>query len=324
MKRFLIGVDIGGTNIVCGLLNEEGRLLGTLKHPTEVSKGSEAVMDKVAGMIFQLLSSEQVDIRDVEAVGIGTPGYVDPVEGLSVYAGNLNWRDVPVAHGISNRVSLPVFVDNDVRMYVYGEAKVGAGKGFEHVLGITVGTGLAAAVVNQGRLYYGGHYMAGELGHIPMNEISYPCVCGLTGCLETIASATGIVRQVKDYLLAGRLSMLQDVPQDQLTAAEVSQAYDAGDKLAIEIMHRTGRLLGKGLVSAITLFSPEIVVIGGGVAAAGERFMKPMREEIRQSIYEGQWSHLTITTAVNPEYAGIIGSAMFAKERLHAQDGSEN
>lgn len=316
MKRLLIGVDIGGTNIVCGLLDEEGRLLNTLKRPTETVRGFEFVMDKVAAMIFDLLSSEQVDIHNVAAVGIGTPGYVDPIKGVSMYAGNLNWRSMPVADEVSKRVSLPVYVDNDVRMYVYGEAKTGAGKGFQTVLGITVGTGLAAAVVHQGQLYYGGNYMAGEVGHIPMNEISYPCVCGLTGCLETIASATGMVRQVKDYLLAGRSSLLRDVPPDQMSAAEVSKAYDAGDKLAIEIMNRTGRLLGKGLASAITLFSPEIVIIGGGVAAAGDRLLKPMREEIHRSIYEGLWSNLTIATAQHLEHAGIIGSAMYAKERL--------
>jgi glucokinase len=318
MKELLIGVDIGGTNIVCGLIDEEGRLLSTLKRPTETYMGFEFIMDKVAEMIFDLLSSEKVDIHDVVAVGIGTPGYVDPIKGVTKYAGNLKWRNVPVAEEVSKRVSMPVYVDNDVRMYVYGEAKAGAGKGFQTILGITVGTGLAAAVVHQGQLYYGGNYMAGEVGHIPMNEISYPCVCGLTGCLETIASATGIVRQVKDYLQAGRSSLLQDVPPDQMSSAHVSKAYDAGDKLAIEIMNKTGRLLGKGLASAITLFSPEIVVIGGGVAAAGDRFMNPMREEIRRSIYEGQWSNLTITTAQHLEYAGIIGSAMFAKERLRA------
>lgn len=318
MPKLWAGVDIGGTNIVSGLLDDDGRLLAALKRPTEAARGSEAVMDRAADMIRELLRSEHADISSVAAAGVGAPGYVDPVTGTALRASNLNWSDVRVADGMSQRLSVPVFADNDVRMYVYGEAKAGAGQKYESVLGVTIGTGLAAAFVHQGKLFYGGRYKAGELGHVPMSEISYPCVCGLTGCLETVASGTGIVRQARNHLEARHRSLLQTVPAERLTPAEVSKAYDAGDRLAIEIMNRTGRLLGKGLAGAIALLSPEIVVIGGGVAAAGDRLIKPMKEAIRESVNEGQWSELTVSIAQNLEYSGIIGSVLFAKERLHS------
>lgn len=316
MAKRWIGVDIGGTNTVCGLLDDEGRLLAVLKRPTEAVQGSEAVLNKVAGMVSELLEAERVSVGDVAAAGIGAPGFVDPVTGTALNAGNLNWKNVPVASRLSKLLSMPVYADNDVRMYVYGEAMAGAGRHYRNVLGVTVGTGLAAAYVQDGKLFYGGRYMAGELGHILMNEISYPCVCGLTGCLETVASGTGIVRQARDHLRAGHRSVLRNIPLERITSADVSHAYDAGDPLAIEILHRTGRLLGKGLAGAITLFSPDIVVIGGGVAAAGDRLLKPMKEAIRTSVFEDQWASMAIAVASRLEHAGIIGSALYAKDRL--------
>jgi len=316
MAEYWIGVDIGGTNIVCGAVNDEGRLLAMLKRPTPVDQGSDAVMDRVAVMVQEMLRANQLDIHSVAGAGIGTPGHVDPIAGKVLQASNLNWRDVPIAAGLSSRLEIPVFADNDVRMYVYGEAKVGAGKHFANVLGITIGTGLAAAFVYQGQLLHGSQFLAGEIGHIPMNEISYPCVCGLTGCLETMASGTGIVRQARDYLQAGHPTLLRQIPSEQIASEEVSKACDAGDRLAIDIMNRTGRLLGKGLAAAITLFSPDVLVIGGGVAAAGDRLLQPMKEAIRELVYEGYWSHLTISVARHPELAGVMGSAIFAKERL--------
>jgi glucokinase len=271
-------------------------------------------------MVQSLFSSEQIDSGQVLAVGIGNPGLVDPVLGIALFAGNLGWKDVEVAEQLRKRLNIPVFIDNDVRMYVFGEAIKGAGKGYDHVLGITLGTGIGAAMVNRGRMYYGSGFMAGEIGHIRMDGEQAACACGMRGCLETVASATGIVRQVREAIANGKSSILQTwFPSENLsglTAADVSKAYDAGDGVAVEVIRHTGRLLGKALSYAVSLFSPDVIVIGGGVARAGERLLEPMREELKRSVYQGYWSRLSICTAELLDDAGVIGSAIYAMRRI--------
>lgn len=313
-----IGVDVGGTNIVCGVVSAGGELIRKMKQPTEAARGSDYVLGKIAEMVRQAVRIEGLAMEDVECAGVGTPGLVDPSSGITVFAGNLGWSNVPVAAVLSRHLGIPVMVDNDVRMYVLGEAVRGAGRGFRHVLGLTVGTGLAAAFVEDGRLFYGSRSMAGELGHILFDDIPYACSCGMTGCLETVASATGLVRQALTRLRDGADSSLRSLlnadgsAAEALTAAAIAEAYDAGDSLAAEIMHNTGVLLGKGLAHAITLFSPDCVVIGGGVAAAGERLLRPMKEQVRRSVLPQYTANMAIVTAELPDDAGVIGSSIYA------------
>ncbi|MBA4494680.1 ROK family protein [Paenactinomyces guangxiensis] len=319
---FVVGVDLGGTNIVTGLLDREGNLKRTCKLPTEAHLGSSYVIEKIGKIIQSLLAEEQIDKSRVLAAGVGNPGFVDPVRGVSLFSANLGWKDVPVADKLRQQLEIPVFLDNDVRMYALGEALQGAGKGHDVVLGITLGTGIAAAIVDRGKLFYGGGYMAGEIGHIPMEGESTPCPCGVRGCLETVASATGIIRQVRAAIEGGRSSILQTWFESEdlsrITAADVTRAYDAGDPVAIEVLSHTGRLLGKGLSYAVSLLSPDAIVIGGGVAFAGERLFAPMKEELEHSVYHGYWERISIRTAELLDDAGVIGSALYAKQRMES------
>jgi glucokinase len=315
---YKIGIDVGGTNIVCGVIDGDGRLIGKLKRPTESRRGFAAVIDRIAAMVSEVLDAHGIARTDVEAIGAGIPGFVDPLQGVVRKAGNLGWDDAPVAEALGVKTGLPVFIDNDVRMYVFGEAMCGAGRGFDVVLGLTVGTGMAAAVVDHGRLYYGGGFMAGELGHIRMEGIDYACGCGMTGCLETVVSATGIARLGREKAAAGA-TVLADWfggKPDELTAADVSRAYDLGDAAAIEVMDKVGTMLGRGLSYATTLFSPDVIVIGGGAAQAGERLLQPMREELRRLVHPMYWERLAIRTAELADDAGVIGSATYAADRL--------
>lgn len=319
--RRMIGVDIGGTNIVCGLVDEQGKVLKLTKFPTEAHQGSDAVIGRLAEAIRTLCREEGLSPDQLAAVGAGVPGFVDPEHGLSVQTVNLGWRNLPFASQLSAALQgVPVFIDNDVRMYVYGEAAAGAGKGFKHVLGVTLGTGLAAAVVSEGRLYYGGGYLAGELGHIPMDGISYRCGCGQVGCLETVASGRGMERQLQEALAQGRPTVVRQWIEegriDAVTAQAVSQGYDAGDSVCREIMSRTGRLLGRGLATAVCLLSPDVIIIGGGAAAAGERLFAPMREELDARLLPIYKERLTVTAAQRLEDAGVAGSALMALSRL--------
>jgi len=316
---YIIGFDVGGTNIVCGLLDGKGRLVGKAKRPTEAANGFGHVVGLMAACVDGLLAEHGIDRGQVDAVGAGIPGFVDPLRGVVRFAGNLSWTDRPLAEELAGRTGLPVYIDNDVRMYIYGEAMAGAGRGFGVVLGVTVGTGLAAALVDRGQLYRGGGFMAGEIGHIRMDGIRYECGCGMSGCLETVVSATGIARLAREKAASGTPTALTRFygleHLDRLTAADVSKAYDLGDAAAIEVMDEVGRLLGRGLSYATTLFSPDVIIVGGGAANAGERLLAPMRTELQSLVHPMYWKRLAIRQAELLDDAGVVGSALYAGRR---------
>ena len=323
--KYVIGVDLGGTNIVCGLMDRDLKLLRKAKRPTEARRGAADVLARIAATIDELLQQENAGRADLAAVGVGNPGFIDPVRGVSLFSANLKWENVPVAETLSGLIGgVPVFVDNDVRMYVYGEAVRGAGRGFDHVMGITLGTGIAAAMVNRGRLYYGGGFLAGEIGHIPLPGENALCGCGMSGCLETIASATGIARIAKEKLAQGEPSVLDEwfpgEKRGDITASDVSRAYDAGDKLARDVMDYVGKSLARGLAAAITLWSPDVVVIGGGAANAGERLLRPLREALEPIVLPMYWNRLAIRLAEMNDDAGVVGSAAFALANVADRD----
>jgi glucokinase len=320
---YCIGIDIGGTNIVVGLIGPEGRIVQGTKIPTRAADGPDTILSRIADTVRETAAAAGVELARIGAIGMGVPGFVDHENGIALASVNLDWHGVPVAPIMREKLGIPTFINNDVRMYVYGEAAEGAGKGYRHVLGLTLGTGLAAAMITDGLLLHGGGNMAGELGHITLDEVPYACKCGLKGCLETVASATGLVRQARDRIREGRSSVLTEwYPGDsieRLQAKDLSKAYDLGDEVAVEVLHATGRMLGKGLASAVTLFSPDVVIIGGGVAAAGERILAPMKEALKAHLIKNYWEHIRIVTAVLGDDAGVIGSGLYAKERARQE-----
>lgn len=322
------GVDVGGTNIVCGLVSSAGQVVHKLKRPTEAGRGPDAVLERIAAMIEEAVASyrgEDGQSVTLAAAGIGLPGLVDPEEGIAKFAGNLGWRDLPAASRLKARLQLPVFIDNDVRTYVFGEALYGAGAGTGHVIGVTIGTGIASAMVNEGSLFYGFRHMSGELGHIVMEGLSDPCPCGLTGCLETYASASGMVRQARKAIESGESTVLRSwFPGErlaELTAADLSRAYDQGDALAVSILERAGSLLGRALSYAVSLNSPEMIIIGGGGALAGDRILKPLERELMSRILPDYRDRLKIVPAMHNDDAGVTGSAMYAKHKYTALSG---
>ncbi|WP_284640584.1 ROK family protein [Paenibacillus silviterrae] len=312
--NYVIGFDIGGTNIVGGILNEKLELLQQKKISTEADKGLEHVINSLTQLVDRLLQSVDAGREELLAVGIGTPGLVDPVKGVVIFAGNLGWHHVPLAEKLQALLQVPVTIDNDVRMYGYGEKLKGAGQGAECMLAATLGTGIAATVIDKDAIFYGSGFMAGEMGHIPMPGESTTCVCGLTGCLETVASATGIERQVQEALDAGETSLLSELRQEhgRITAAMVSQAYDQGDALAVRVLTHTAHVLARGLSCVIPMISPDVIVLGGGVSLAGDRLFAPMREELSRLVYRGYLERLTIVPGQLIDTGGVIGSAALA------------
>lgn len=319
MEKYMIGMDVGGTNIQCGLVDSQGRVVSRVRWKTEAHLGVSGVIERIAGAVKDLMEQSGTDPNQLSGIGAGVPGFIDVDRGVVMSASNLKWKDVPLAERLENLTGLPVRIHHDVRMYVYGEALQGAGRSFRHVLGVTLGTGLAAAYIDEGKILCGSRNGAGELGHIPMDGEESLCSCGMKGCLETVASARGLVRQVKEAVRSGRSSRLSELAlqePDRLTADCISAAYDEGDELAAEVYRHTGKLLGKGLAYAVTLYSPDVIIIGGGVAAAGERLLGPARDSLRKSALPRYWENLMLATAQLGDDAGLIGSAAYARERL--------
>ncbi|MBP2001459.1 glucokinase [Paenibacillus shirakamiensis] len=312
--KYTAGVDVGGTNIECGLLDELGNVLIKKKYPTNPEQGADTILERIALTLEQLREELGVAAEDMEVVGLGIPGLVDPIAGISLRAVNLNWSQVPVAAKLTDLIGKPVFIDNDVRMYIYGEAVAGAGRGHDYVYGITIGTGLAAAFVQRGEIHRGHRFMAGEIGHVPIDHVNFTCRCGRKGCLETTVSARGIAQQVQTRIVQGEESVLRawfaDV--EDIQSSDVTRACLAGDDLSRDVLEQTGRELGRALAWVVPMLSPDVIVIGGGGALAGECIIEPMKDELNHRLLQDYRNHFAIKSAELTDDAGIIGSALWA------------
>jgi glucokinase len=316
VDQLFIGVDVGGTNIECGVVAPNGKIISRSYCATLVQDGVDAVIDRIADTINEAIAALPVsERRQIAGVGVGIPGMVDPVNGISLNAVNLGWRNVPLAAKLTERLHIPVKIENDVNSYVYGEAVYGAGRQFNYVLGLTIGTGLASAFIINGEVFGGAGHLAGEIGHIPFDDIPYVCNCGQTGCLETIVSATGIARQAADAVSNGMDTMLARLLEQQgsLTARDVSIAHEAGDRIATAILNRTGIMLGRALAAIVPTLSPDVIIIGGGAAQAGEALIAPLTSELRSRLLPIFAERLQVRTGELGSNAGIIGNAMIAK-----------
>jgi glucokinase len=229
------------------------------------------------------------------------------------------WENVPVVKWFEEKMHIPVFIDNDVRVNLYGEWHLGAGKGSNNVVLLTLGTGLGSGIVMDGHVLYGATASAGEIGHMNMYREGRPCRCGSSGCLGRYVSALGLLRTLKEKIENGQNSIIcewVDGNLSEITAKMVSEAYDLDDKLAIETMDDTGEILGFGLINVINLYNPEIIIIGGGMAAAGERLLKKTREIVDNHALKISNENCTIVSALLGDAAGMVGAAIYAKQEL--------
>jgi glucokinase len=325
MKKYVIGVDLGGTNIKAAIFDLNFQFLRDLSIPTEAAGGPPHVLNRIKGAVKTLLSELGASADEVVCMGCGVTGIMDPEEGLSIFSPNFpNWRNVHVVNIMKETFDFPVFIDNDVRVNLYGEWWFGAGVGYRNLMLITLGTGLGSGIVNEGKVVYGTTASAGELGHMNMFPDGPPCGCGGNGCLETYASATGMVNTMKRELAAGKPSIIREWTNgdvSKITARMISEAFDAGDPLAIEVMRFTGVVLGTGLANAINLLNPQLVIVGGGMAAAGDRLLNTVRETINKRALPLSAEVCRLVTAQLGERAGMIGAAAYAYKKAEGALG---
>lgn len=321
MHSYYIGIDLGGTNIKGSIFDENMKLLLEQRLSTEASYGSEHVLGRILHVINEMMNSLGVTRTEIKGIGMGIPGLLNREQGISLFSPNFtNWENIPIVNWFQEKLQIPVFIDNDVRVNLYGEWHFGAGKGSNHIVLLTIGTGLGSGIVMDGRVLYGATASAGEIGHMNMYRDGRPCKCGSSGCFGRYVSALGILRTLKEKInVKGYDSIITKWVNgnlDEITAIMVSKAYDMGDLAAVETLHETGEILGFGLTNIINLFNPEIIIIGGGVAAAGERLLSRAREIVDSRALKISNSKCTIKTALLGDAAGMLGAAIYAKQRL--------
>ena len=325
--KYIVGVDLGGTNIVVGAMPEDGNKQLAVRHAsTHAELGAEAVVHRIATMVAEVIAevtaSEKAREDDFLGVGVGAPGPLDRERGVVVVAPNLGWRDFPLRDSISERTGLPVALDNDANCATIGEWWKGAAQGAKNVVGITIGTGIGGGIIMNGVLYHGSSDVAGEIGHTTIDSTGRYCRCGNYGCLEAYASGPAIAARAREALERDEVSTLRrmvDGHLDELTAATVYAAAHAGDALALEVVRDTARFLGTGVGNMLNILNPDVVVITGGVTQAGEPLFEPLRAEVKRRAFRPAVDACRIVAGTRRSSAGMVGAvATFKQQRFGA------
>lgn len=325
-EQYIVGVDLGGTNIVAGAMTADGsRHLAMRSIPTNSFVGDEGVADRIVGLVEGVIldSMEQTDCarRDFIGIGVGAPGPLDRERGIVLVAPNLGWKDFPLAQRIQKRLNLPTTLDNDANCATFGEWWQGAARGGRNVVGITIGTGIGGGLIINGALYHGSSDMAGEIGHTTIDLNGRHCKCGNYGCLEAYASAPAIATRAREVLVReegeSAIPAMVEGNFDNITARIVYDAAKLGDPIASEIVRDTARYLGAGVANLLNIFNPDIVVLAGGVAEAGDALFVPLRAEVRRRAFSPAVNAMKIVPGSLPGTAGVVGAvASFKQQHL--------
>jgi len=315
--KYYVGIDLGGTFVKAGVVDENYNILAKASVPSQVDGDDEGLADRIASAAKQAMEELNLTIEDISSVGVGTPGAVDAKNGIVVYANNLGFRNTPLSKYIEDRLHAPVYLENDANVAAYGEALAGAAAGKQNVVVITLGTGVGGGIIIDGKIYTGFNQFGGELGHMVVHYGGRKCTCGRNGCIEAYASATGLINMTREAMEAHPESALWKIAP---TLEEVNgkTAYDgmrAGDPVACEVVDTYQNYLGAGLTNYVNIFQPEVLLIGGGICKEGETLLAPLRKLIAEEAYsiDGQPTcDLRVCKLGND--AGTIGAAMLWKQ----------
>jgi glucokinase len=325
-QQYIVGVDLGGTNIVVGAMSADGkRSFATRSLPTSVDLGAEGVADRIVGLIegviLDTIAETDGHRKDFLGIGVGAPGPLDREKGLVIVAPNLGWRNFPLRDRVAGRLNLPVTLDNDANCATVGEWWQGAAQGGSNVIGMTIGTGIGGGLILDGKLFHGSSDVAGEIGHTTIDLNGRHCKCGNYGCLEAYASGPAIAVRAREVLVreetASLLPSMVGGRLEEITAATVYSAASQGDAVASEIVRDTARYLGVGVANLLNIVNADVVVIAGGVTAAGDALFVPLRAEVRRRAFRSAVDATRIVAGILPGTAGVVGAvATFKMQHL--------
>jgi glucokinase len=311
--KYYLGVDLGGTNIAVGLVNENGEIVAKKSTKTLAQRGYEEIVADMARLCKELISENNIAEDDIVSAGIGAPGSIDKEKGRVIYANNLNFCDTPLADELKKHINKPVFIDNDANCAAWAEYMAGSSKGFSTSVMITLGTGVGSGVIIDGKLQGGFNFCGGELGHTVIDVNGPLCTCGRKGCFEVFSSATGLVNMTKEYAEKDKASKLWKYTKEgKFNGRSAFLAADEGDETAKAVVENYIKHLAVGVANIINIFQPEIFVIGGGVANEGDNLIKPLTKMVFSQTYTNPniVPMCNIVKAKLGNDAGIIGAAL--------------
>ena len=281
-----IGIDIGGTSIKGAAVDSNGRVYDKFSMPFVKGEPGEVTIRKLADLVKEYIAAQHLEGK-IAGIGIGSPGTLDVEHGIVNYANNLGWDELPVAKLMQETLPYDVRLTNDANAAALGEAKFGAGKSYETVIMLTLGTGVGGGIIINGKLFEGNQGKGGELGHTVIQVDGESCTCGRKGCLEAYGSATALIRETKKAMLSNKRSLMWKIsPEIELVGGRVVfEAVAQGDKSAIKVLNNYIKYLGEGILNYCNIFRPNVIVLSGGIANAGDALFVPLNEYIKDRNY---------------------------------------
>jgi glucokinase len=314
---YYIGIDLGGTKIAAGVVDEEGRIVYKDSVPTGRTRKSEEIVYDLCMLVEKVINEAGLADKDIYSVGIGSPGSLDRNKGVIIANFNLGFRDVRIREEIQKYISVPVYLENDANCAAIAESVAGAAKDAEFAVIITIGTGIGGGIIINNKLYIGYNGAGGELGHIVISMNGEECTCGRKGCWEAYSSATALIRQTKAAAIENPKSKIMDLIDNDLNRVNAKTAFDAarlGDETGLKVVDSYIEMFAEGIANMINIFQPKLIVVGGGVSKEGEYLLAPLREKVkRRTFFVGGLENTQIVEAKTGNDAGIIGAALISK-----------
>ncbi len=311
MSKLVIGVDLGGTKINTGIVDERGRIIKSIKVPTLAKEGPYPVIERIKKSIYDVLKEANIKLEDISGIGIISPGPIDSDKGLVINPSNLpGWDHIPIVNLLKEEFKLPVMLDNDANAAALAEYLFGSGRGLKNFIYITVSTGIGGGVIIDGKLYRGTNSNAAEVGHMTIDYNGPKCNCGNIGCFEAFASGTGLARFAKEAVKEGRSTLIKKLAgENEITAQHVFEAAIQKDSVALELVDKEAFYLGVGISNIITFANPERIAIGGGVSKQWDMFYDKMMETIKERTLKPMIDVCQIVKSELKDDIGILGAA---------------
>ena len=310
MKKYVIGVDLGGTKISTAISTIEGNILANVVLPTKAEEGEAAVLGRIVQSIDEVIVGSSTSIDEIEAIGIGSPGPLDAKKGIIITTPNLPFKDYNLVQPLKEKYNIPVYLDNDANAAAIGEYMFGAGKGKNSIVYFTVSTGVGGGAVLDGKVYRGHTSNALEIGHTTVDPNGPRCNCGNLGCLEAMSSGTAIAKKGKEAVSTNVETSLKK--HDTVTSYEVFKEAEAGDEVAKDIIDNALTYLGIGVANAIATFDPEVIIIGGGVSKAGDIVFDTVKKVVNKRCFKSMAESCEIVPAGLGSDAGVVGAVALA------------
>lgn len=310
---YKLGIDLGGTNIVAGVVDDNYNIVATSKVKTNLPRPAEEVIDDMVKAANIAIESAGLKVSDIDSMGVGSPGAIDPVHGMVCYANNLGFNNVPMAKMLKERMGVDFYIENDANAVAYGEYIAGAGRGTNDFIAITLGTGVGGGVIIDGKIYSGSNYAGAELGHTVIAMGGEMCSCGRQGCWEAYASATALIRQTKQAMIKYPKSVMWELCGGDINKVDGRTAFDAmrkGDVAGKMVVDKYVEYIAVGVSNNINIFQPDVLCIGGGISKEGDNLIKPIKAFLEGENYARNIEKNTeVKVAELGNDAGIIGAA---------------